>query len=596
MKKTLNNRNKKLLRISIVLWAIAATMLALQILVFTKDKGSNLFGSIKFGNQLFFAEQPIDEVTVGVGQGYTLSAKVGGDGEINYNWRGRTVPQNKEVALNSTTNQLKVPTLLSGETWQSYEFWLEASNGQSLVTSNVAKVLVTSEEFVNPPTIEMDLPARSNVALNSQFKLSIEATGENLTYQWFRVNANGYSSILLTGATSDTYTVPTNALGDFKYYVVATSNSTTAAKSRTSNLAHVSVKPLNYVDNVLMVDANSLVQSVEVGDNVEMAVYTMISGLTLTFQWYVNSVPSTLGATLLDKKSTAVLTVVADKIGKLYYFAKASFVQNGESKFSESELFEIDVQRNELYSPVIQRQPQQSEIIGKGEILRISVSVKPTEGGELSYQWYKNQFKTTDNATPIANANSDSFLVPSSEHGTNYYFVVVSNTYDANVYMTTSMLSAITVAKVAEVAKIEYHPSSTQSFVHQEFNLNVGASVEFGKLRYQWYKNTENTNSGGELLQGETSSILTISLVEQGVYYYYVKITNEDNINIASTVASRVALVLIKDNDSLDDSQQNSSGLFGNDNLLPSIVVGFASVGVLVFAIFLLRKKRDKHS
>ncbi|MGQ5396006.1 discoidin domain-containing protein [Paenibacillus sp. M.A.Huq-84] len=71
--------------------------------------------------------------------------------------------------------------------------------------------------------------------------------------------------------------------------------------------------------------------------------------------------------------------------------------------------------------------------------------------------------------------------------------------------------------------------------------LSAAASVsDGGKLSYQWYSNTTNSNSGGTAIGGATSASYTAPTNATGTKYYYVVVTNTNNgINGTKTATTR---------------------------------------------------------
>ncbi len=63
-----------------------------------------------------------------------------------------------------------------------------------------------------------------------------------------------------------------------------------------------------------------------------------------------------------------------------------------------------------------------------------------------------------------------------------------------------------------------------------------------GDVNYQWYKNTENSNSGGTLIPGAEQTSYTPSAEESGTFYYYCVVTNKD---VEGAAASSVPAQII---------------------------------------------------
>ena len=65
-----------------------------------------------------------------------------------------------------------------------------------------------------------------------------------------------------------------------------------------------------------------------------------------------------------------------------------------------------------------------------------------------------------------------------------------------------------------------------------------------GKLSYQWYVNTADSNEGGTALKGETAAEYTPSTEKDGTFYYYCVVTNTEK-EADNTAASDVARITV---------------------------------------------------
>lgn len=84
--------------------------------------------------------------------------------------------------------------------------------------------------------------------------------------------------------------------------------------------------------------------------------------------------------------------------------------------------------------------------------LSVTASVDPVNGGKLSYEWYSNKSENYDGAKKIDGVTGTSYKVPTSEIGTLYYYVIVTNTITDNgdggikTASITSRTAAVTVS------------------------------------------------------------------------------------------------------------------------------------------------------
>ncbi len=75
----------------------------------------------------------------------------------------------------------------------------------------------------------------------------------------------------------------------------------------------------------------------------------------------------------------------------------------------------------------------------------LSVMGKVTDGGTISYQWYRNNIDSNGGGTLIEGATESSFTPPTSEYGTVFYYVVLTNNIDDHIQLVTSKTQKVTV-------------------------------------------------------------------------------------------------------------------------------------------------------
>ena len=154
----------------------------------------------------------------------------------------------------------------------------------------------------------------------------------------------------------------------------------------------------------------------------------------------------------------------------------------------------------------------------------LTVTATVTDGGELSYKWYKGD-------ELISGATSKSYTPSTAEAGTFTYKVVVTNTNNnVNGEKTATAVSSATVIVNDIVIKNAATPLISKGLAGGAYKvgdtataLTVTATVtDGGELSYKWYK-------GDELISGATSKSYTPSTAEAGTFTYKVVVTNTNN-------------------------------------------------------------------
>ena len=204
--------------------------------------------------------------------------------------------------------------------------------------------------------------------------------------------------------------------------------------------------------------------------------------------------------------------------------------------------------------PVITGQPQ-SGSYSENDTITLSVTASVTDGGSLSYQWYRNAANSNSGGTAIPNAKSASYDPPAGTVGAYYYYVVITNTNNSAIGdKTASIISdvaAVTIYGIinAQTPTITVHPQGGNYSDNDTVTLSVTASVtDEGSLSYQWYSNASSSNSGGTAIPDAKSASYDPPVGAVGTYYYYVVVTNTNNAangDITASIASSVAVIII---------------------------------------------------
>ena len=163
-----------------------------------------------------------------------------------------------------------------------------------------------------------------------------------------------------------------------------------------------------------------------------------------------------------------------------------------------------------------------------GDAVTLSVEASVSDGGTLSYQWYKD-------GSPVGD-NSPSYAIGSaalSDSGS--YWVEVTNTLDGEAAVTQSAVCALNVIDmgadaVAPVIETDL-PSRKSAIEGDEVVFQIEASsIDGGTLSYQWYKDGSPVGDNAP-----NYTIESVALSDNGSYW--VEVTNHKG-DTAQTVES----------------------------------------------------------
>ena len=79
------------------------------------------------------------------------------------------------------------------------------------------------------------------------------------------------------------------------------------------------------------------------------------------------------------------------------------------------------------------------------EATPLTVEAAVTDGGTVSYQWYRNNMNTSGGGIPVEGQTEASCVPDTSEEGKTYYFVVATNNHDTKVNKATSGIVEVNI-------------------------------------------------------------------------------------------------------------------------------------------------------
>ena len=193
-----------------------------------------------------------------------------------------------------------------------------------------------------------------------------------------------------------------------------------------------------------------------------------------------------------------------------------------------------------------------------GETVTLDVTSTSIDGGEISYQWYKNSTNSTDSATLISGATSATYTinnVQTSDAG--YYFAEITNTIETEGTTTAKINSKIAQLTVTEIVVLVNAQEPVINTQPSGYNLIKGiaatplivsaTSQDGGTPLYSWYKNSVNSTTGGTPV-GLNATSYTPDVSAVGTNYYYAVVTNFNNklngVQTATTTSNVVAVTV----------------------------------------------------
>ena len=483
-----------------------------------------------------FTQQPAANT---VCQGGTLSplsvTYINGTGIPTYQWYSNSDNNTASgTAISGATNPTYIPSAADiGTQFYYVIITLPASAGCSSITSDTAEITITAgTTIVTQPIPSQSLCIGGSLPNN----LEVEFGGGTgiPSYQWFNnTTAANSGGTAITGATTSTYSPPTYLVAGTYYYYAVVSLSGNGCGAVASAVAQVIVLPDPIVTSQPII-SQTLCQS---ATPAPLSVTASGGVGTFSYQWYSNTTNSTVGGQLISGANLASFIPYTDVVGTLYYYVIIS--QSGAGCEVTSATSQVTIN----LAPSINQQPI-SETVCIGATLS-TLSISYINGtGTPSYQWYSNTVDNTSTGIAISGANGSSFTPSSSTVGTVYYYAVVTLPSSGGCSAIISQTASITVNSLPTIS---LQPATTQS-ICIDGNIPAPLSVNYqgghGVASYQWFSNTQSSNTGGTIIPGATGPNYTPpTFSSSGNYYYYAVVTLSGN--GCGNVASETATVIV---------------------------------------------------
>ncbi|MEP5602337.1 MAG: PKD-like domain-containing protein, partial [Algibacter sp.] len=246
---------------------------------------------------------------------------------------------------------------------------------------------------------------------------------------------------------------------------------------------------------------------------------------TPSYQWYSNTINSTTGGTSILSETNATFTPPNTLVGITYYYNVVSFSSGAGCNEITSDIASVEI----VDGIQIDTNPLTTQSICHGGDITAPLSVVHSGGtGTISYQWYVNTTNSNTGGALISGATNINYTPPTfTSSGDFYYYVIISLNGSGCSDITSDVAEVIVVNDPI----ITTQPLNTQTLCQGIIPVDLEIIVSGGLggiYNYQWYSNTTDSNTGGNLIVTATNSIYTPSTTAVGTLYYYAVITQPD--------------------------------------------------------------------
>lgn len=486
---------------------------------------------------------------------YKLNATVGDGGTLTYKWYINTA--NSYGGTLDTTSADYSNTITASTSDTVRYIWAEVVNTRtfkdlsggtytstSTARSNIARVEVFAP--AQKPSIQV-IPDQEISKITGSISVSASVTdGGTLSYQWFS-NSTGTNTggTAISGATSSTISLSALKVGANFFYVKVTNskpyrgmdgdsyeNKTSAA----SNAVRIEVIKIARKPQVGTV-TNKVLES---GGNVlfDITASSVDEG-TLTYEWYENTANTYGGTKIGSVKSFTKNYTTGSSATKKFYYVNVINTLNFKDSTGKIHTTTAEEKSNigiiEVYPKAAQPvMTALEDVVVQGATASVTINATVSDGGTLSYQWYKTTTKTSSGGTAVG-TNSKTLNLSGITVGPHYYYVRVTNTrgykaVDGKTYNATAQaisnpvrVERVKVAEKPSIATLSNHvfPSGTGTTFKSEASVSDG-----GTLTYRWFESSTNTYGGTQV--GTASTYSVTKTVSSGAMtrYYWVEVKN----------------------------------------------------------------------
>ena len=153
--------------------------------------------------------------------------------------------------------------------------------------------------------------------------------------------------------------------------------------------------------------------------------------------------------------------------------------------------------------PVISAQPQSGSFFKTGTL---SVTASVTDGGALTYQWYRNTSNSATGGTAIVGATGSSYTL--SNLGTYYYYVIITNTIvnNGDGGTKTAQITSNVVAVTFELVQAEW-ARTVDNVVYGFSEFNAVAKDSSGNVYAVGYQTNTGTYTYGTGVSANGASV-----------------------------------------------------------------------------------------
>ena len=444
-----------------------------------------------------------DPADASVNAGGTAAFTVAAFGEdLSYQWYYRKTPSGDWTAVSAAGGRTDTYTLTAQPRHNGYQYFCQVSNACGSADSAVVTLTVLSGPVITRQPVDYTGP------IGSTASFTVEASGDDLTYQWW-VKTRGGSSFTKSSIKKATYSVElTEARSGNQLYCVVTDASGNSIRSDTVTMTAASAlaitrQPVDYTGPI--------------GSTASFTVEAQGDGLT--YQWWVK----TRGGSSFTKSS----------IKTAAYSVELTEARNGNQLYCVvSDSHGNSLRTNTVSMTAGAALSITAQPVGYvGAVNSMAHITVAAEGDGLSYAWFVKNPGSSDFTESSIHAATYSARLTAANSGRLLYCVVTDSHGNSLQSDTVSM-------SIGTPLSITAQPVSYVGAVNSQARFTVAA--EGDGLSYAWFvKNPDSSDFTESSLHTATYSA-KLTAANSGRLLYCVVTDSHGKSVTPDTVSMRI--------------------------------------------------------
>ncbi|WP_452218584.1 PKD domain-containing protein [Lacinutrix undariae] len=259
-----------------------------------------------------------------------------GVGTTTLQWYSNTTNDTATgTEISGAINSIYSPDVSIIGTTYYYGIITFSEGGCTEIISDIAEISVSEVPVIDTQALATQTLCESITA--TTLELTVSGGVDVFSYQWYSNGSNSTTGgTEITGATSETYTPETDAVGTTYYYV------------EIYNTLNDTCKVVSAISEVIVNEAPAFVEQPEseilcLGESASVLEMSYINGVGVPgLQWYSNTVNSSIGGTIITGAIDSTYSPDVSIVGTTYYYGVITFSEGGCSEIV-SDVVEIIV-------------------------------------------------------------------------------------------------------------------------------------------------------------------------------------------------------------------------------------------------------------